>query len=190
MKLLVPAAVLAIGLGYVLGGRLSNLGALRLRWPALAMVGLALQLVTGPGDVVPVAALYLSFALLVAFAVANIRTPGFVLVLVGVLLNLTVIAVNDGMPVSGSALEASGQADTLGELASGETVKHHLSGPGDDLVFLGDVIAIPALEQVISIGDVFVYGGFVLVVALGMRRRELSDPRTGLALPEGVPDGA
>jgi hypothetical protein len=190
MRLFVPAAVLAIGLGYALGGRLSHLAALRLRWPALAMLGLALQLVTGPGDVVPVVALYLSFALLVAFAVANIRTPGFVLVLVGVLLNLAVIAMNDGMPVSRSALVASGQAGTIDELASGETVKHHLSGPGDDLVFLGDVIAVPALEQVISVGDVFVYGGFVLVVALGMRRRAVPVPRSGLALPEGVPDGA
>ena len=190
MRLFVPAAVLAIGLGYALGGRLSNLAALRLRWPALAMVGLALQLVTGPGDAVPVAALYLSFALLIAFAVANIRRAGFALVLFGVLLNLTAIAVNDGMPVSRAALVASGQADTIGDLVSGETVKHHLAGPGDDLVFLGDVIAVPALEQVVSVGDVFVYGGFVLVVALAMRGTAGAGPRRGLATTKGVPDGA
>ena len=54
------------------------------------------------------ALLYVSFALLVAFVIAaNIRIIGFPLVLIGIVLNLTVIAANQGMPVTKRALVAS-----------------------------------------------------------------------------------
>jgi uncharacterized membrane protein (DUF485 family) len=44
------------------------------------------------------ALLYVSFALLIAFAVVNLRArvPGFAAILLGMLLNVTVIGVNGG----------------------------------------------------------------------------------------------
>jgi uncharacterized protein DUF5317 len=112
--------------------------------------------------------------LLIGFAVINLRArvPGFVLILIGMLMNVTVIAANDGMPVSRGALVASHQEETLPILLHGAGAKHHLAGPNDRLMFLADVIAVPPLDQVVSLGDVFAYGGVVWLIVAGMRRRD------------------
>jgi Family of unknown function (DUF5317) len=56
-------------------------------------------------------------------------------------------------------------------------VKHHLADDDDRLLALGDVIALPApIGQAISIGDIFTYGGVVVVVVAGMRRRTKEQP--------------
>jgi hypothetical protein len=74
------------------------------------------------------------------------------------------------MPVSREALIASDQRDTIDDLRNVDTAKHHLADEDDRLVFLGDVIAIPSpVEQAISIGDLFTYGGVALFLAAGMR---------------------
>ena len=44
MRLILAAIVLAIAIGYAIGGSLRNFGGDRLRWPLLAVAGLALQL--------------------------------------------------------------------------------------------------------------------------------------------------
>jgi hypothetical protein len=161
-------AILAVG--YLLGGRLRNVADLQLRWPALALVGLALQFVTGPGDTVPLACLYLSFVLLIVFTVANIRVFGFPLILAGVVCNLLVIGANGGMPVSAHALEASDQGQFLGDLENNPYPKHHLATEDDLLRFLGDVIPVPTpVAQAISLGDILTYGGVGMVIVGAMR---------------------
>jgi hypothetical protein len=116
--------------------------------------------------------LVVSFVGLVAFVLVNIRYWGFELILAGVLLNLLVIGVNGGMPVSRAALIASDQRDTIDDLRNVDTAKHHLAGDDDRLVFLGDVIALPSpVEQAISVGDLFTYAGVALFLAMGMRGR-------------------
>jgi hypothetical protein len=172
MKLICGTLVLALVIGSLAGGRLSNLGGLRLRWGPLALVGFAMQLVNPPGRW-PLVMLLGSFVLLTAFAIANLRLPGFALILAGVVMNFAVIAANGGMPVSREALIASGQADTLAGLLddADRYVKHHLASPDDRLLFLADVIPLPApIAQVISVGDVFTYGGVGVVLVAGMRR--------------------
>lgn len=173
MKLLFGTFVLTILAGYVLGGRLSNLGALRIRWAPLAIVGLLMQVIDPPGRW-PLVMLVGSFVLLSTFAIVNIRVAGFALILVGVSLNFIVIAANGGMPVSEQALVDSGQADTVGALTdeADSYVKHHLAGDDDRLLFLGDVIALrPPIAQAISVGDIFTYGGVAVVIVSAMRRR-------------------
>jgi hypothetical protein len=189
MILLVLGASLALGLAT--GGRPRRLTLVDVRWVWLALLGLALQLV--PSDLageLAVPLLLLSFVLLVVFVARNLPLWGFELLLVGVLLNLLVIGVNDGMPVSRQALVASDQADTLGFLRSGGGAKHHVAGPDDRLVFLGDVIAIPSpVRQAISLGDLFTYAGVGLLVVTGMNgraRRSLAVPAAG-ATGAGVP---
>ncbi|HEV8563278.1 MAG TPA: DUF5317 family protein, partial [Actinomycetota bacterium] len=91
-----------------------------------------------------------------------------------------------GMPVAERAIVASGQQDTLSELVSHPGVKHHLAGADDELLFLGDVIAIPPpIGQIVSLGDVFTYGGVAWVVVAGMRRRRIVD--TPFAAPAPLP---
>jgi hypothetical protein len=186
MKLVVGTFALALVAGYLSGGRLGALGRLRIRWPALAIAGFAMQVVNPPGRW-PLAMLLGSFVLLTVFAVANLRTTGFALILVGVALNFAVIAVNRGMPVSREALVASGQEATLSELTdeADAYVKHHLADGDDRALFLADVIGLPPpFAQAISVGDVWTYGGVAVVVAAAMRRRP-----TGSAPPTDVVGG-
>jgi hypothetical protein len=174
MKLVALSLAIALVLGMLAGGRVSALSSLRIRYAPLALVGFSLQLVNPPGRW-PFVLLIVSFVLLTAFAVANLGTTGFALVLVGIAMNLAVIAVNGGMPVDRAAIEASGQAETLQGLVEQRGAKHHLAGPDDRLLFLADVIAVPSpIAQVISLGDIFTYGGVSVIVAGGMRRRRPS----------------
>jgi Family of unknown function (DUF5317) len=158
-------------LGIATGGRPSRLATVHVRWVSLAVAALALQVVpTTVAGELAVPLLLVSFVGLVVFAVANIRYWGFELILLGVLFNFLVIGVNGGMPVSREALIASDQRDTIDDLRNVDTAKHHLADEDDRLVFLGDVIAIPSpVEQAISIGDLFTYGGVALFLAAGMR---------------------
>ncbi len=173
MELIVATLVIAVAIGYATGGRVSALADLKVRWTWVAIAGLALQSIPLPSRTLSFAALYVSFALLLAFAVANVRRQAipFVAIALGVVMNFTVIAINGGMPVTRDALVTSGQLETLDELADDGWVKHHLAGPDDELMFLGDVIGVSQIGQVVSIGDVFAYLGVAWLVIAGMRRR-------------------
>jgi hypothetical protein len=190
MRFVLATLVVACCVGLLAGGRPSALATLRVRWTPAAIVGLALQLAPVPGDTWPLVLLFVSFVLLTAFAVVNVRArvPGFVMILVGVLMNFTVIAVNNGMPVSRDALIASHQEDTLPILIERPGAKHHLARADDHLMFLADVIPVGPLQQVVSLGDVFAYGGVVWLVVAGMRRRDGRPARAADA--PGVPEGA
>ena len=99
MRLILLTFGAAIAIGLLSGGRLRGLSAVRFRWPYLALVGIGLQFfpIGGWEENTLVA---LSFVALCVFALANIRQPGFALIFIGLALNLLVIGVNQGMPVS------------------------------------------------------------------------------------------
>jgi hypothetical protein len=178
MRLILLVIVVGLLAGLVLGGSLERVPRAGVRWPLLAVVGLALQLLPVPGPQA-VWLLHGSLLLLLGFAAANLRRGGFALILAGLALNLAVIAANGGMPVDERAVVASGQQDTLaGLVRDGDGVKHRLAGPHTRLLPLGDVIAVPPpVGQVISVGDVVVDLGIIwfLVAAMrgGPRRRRL-----------------
>jgi Family of unknown function (DUF5317) len=186
MKLVLPSFLLAVAIGYARGGRLATLGRLRLRWQGLAIVGLALQMLLWPGGSWPLVYLYVSFVVLATFAIVNIRITGVPLILIGIALNFLVIVLNEGMPVSRAAIVNSGQASTIEELVNDGGAKHHLASADDDLRFLGDVIAIRPLEQAISVGDVFTYGGVVVLIVAGMGRRTPERSRLRSAVAGGA----
>ena len=164
---------LAICAGFIAGGSLRPFERLNVHWWGIAFAGLALQAIplpSGLGRPAGSAVLVGSYGLLVAFAWVNRRLPALWLVMGGLVLNIIVIALNGGMPVSADALEtAGGRAD---ELLGAATAKHHLMGSGDTLTPLADVIGIPPpIGAVISIGDVLLYAGVaVLVVAVMLGR--------------------
>jgi Family of unknown function (DUF5317) len=192
MKLLLAVVVVSIYLGYLFGGRLKRLEALRPRWWGLVIVGLGIQFVplpegtAGTDLVVRTAVLALSYTLLVTFAAVNIRMPGMVLVLIGLACNFTVIVINGGMPASAEALIDSGQPDVLESLRNEGADKHHLLTDEDQLTFLADVIAVPEpIGQAISIGDVFVYAGLVWLVIATMRGWTPSKRAAGSRLRRG-----
>jgi hypothetical protein len=165
--LTLPIGVLA---GLLLGGRIGRLASLPVRAPLLALLGIALQFVPARGTVGAIL-LVASFVFLCAFAIRNLALPGFPLILLGLVLNLTVIAVNDGMPVTRHALVRSGQASTLHALQAEGGSKHHLATSGDELLPLADVLALPPpVSQAISIGDIATHAGIVWLIVWGMLR--------------------
>ena len=173
-----PIGILA---GLVLGGRPSGLGALKMRWAMLAVVGFAIQIVlfSGPvaeriGDAGP--AVYVgSTALVLATVLANIRIPGMVLVALGAAANLAAIVANGGyMPMSAAAAAAMGREEIVGYSNS-----RVIASPA--LEPLTDVIVLPAwlpFTNIISIGDLLIGAGIAVVIAVAMRsaRRNIGEP--------------
>ena len=187
MWLIPGIVVLAILTGYVAGGRLSGFEGLSVHWWLLVFVGLGLQLVPLPetdlltprllGTIVLMA----SYVCLLAFIAINRWIPAARVMALGLLLNLLVVGVNEGMPVSPAAIETAG--GRVSELAYQDSAKHHLLDDRDILGFLGDVIPLPnPVGIVLSIGDVLLYAGvawFVIEVMRGRSRETPAPSRCG-----------
>ena len=174
--MIVVSTVAVAGLlaGYLAGGSLRNFDRVQVHWWAAAIGGLVLQVLPlrrWVADDVAVAALVGSYALLIAFVWVNRRLPAAPLLLVGLLLNMAVITLNGGMPVSESAIAISGGAD--GTLpAAIDDGKHHVMTSSDVLTPLADVIALPPpIATVLSIGDLFLYAGIAAFTVIVMRGR-------------------
>jgi hypothetical protein len=175
MTLFAFALALGVVLGYILHGRLSNLALVRVRWWGIIPAALVLQLGPlpqggGTNLLIRTIILSLSYAMIVVFTLVNVRVPGMVLIMVGVMANFAVIAVNGGMPVSADALRDSGQGVVLTELRESAPDTHHLVTEEDSLTFLGDVIGVPPpIGRAISIGDIIVCLGLIWFIASSMR---------------------
>lgn len=183
MRLVLFTFPLAIGLGYLLGGRLRNLGGTRLRFAWAGLVGVLLQFAPMGGRV-GYLALVGSFLFLLFVCAANVARPGFALVLIGLGMNFVVIAANEGMPVTREAIVDSGQAETIEGIDVEGGTKHHLA-TDDVLLFLADRIPVAApVRQAVSVGDIVAYAGAMWFVVAGMRRRDEPAP----VPPEGRED--
>jgi uncharacterized protein DUF5317 len=187
---LLLASILVIGLllGWGLGGSIRNLAQVEVRMWWLFPIALLLQLLpvpqakTGLMHNLPFVTLLASFVLIGVVVAMNLGLRGFPLILIGVILNLIPITVNQGMPVSGAAVVKSGGA--LADVPRGTGEKHHLQTAEDLVIFLGDVIAVRTpFRAVVSIGDLVMWIGaawFVTAAMLGVPRRE---PRPARAPP-------
>ncbi len=154
---IVVVLVIAVIVSLLRGGRLANLSEIRLRVWWLLFVGLGLQVAAGflPTDVdwskdVAVGLILASYVPLIVVVALNREKVGMWLAGLGILMNFTVIAVNGGMPV----LEESARlAGASGELTF--AAKHELLTADSRLIYIADVIPLPFMRQVISLGDVF-----------------------------------
>jgi hypothetical protein len=170
---IIAVILLVLGLiaGLARGGKLENVANLKFHYPILVFLGLGIQVTSeiyaayalpelrndGRGMVILVS----SFVLLIAFVALNARMPGMLIVGFGLFLNILVIVLNDGMPVSLEAARVLG-IDFSDYLDS--AIKHRELDSGTVLAFLGDIIPIPVIDNIVSIGDVVLgVGVFVLV---------------------------
>jgi hypothetical protein len=169
--LILYAVVAGVVGGYLLGGRLENLGAMGFRWAPLAIAGLAVQiLIFGPLEGVVGSAglpLYLGSTLVtLAAVIRNIRVPGLVLVVVGTVSNLAAIVANGGI------MPADRGAATLAGIEHGPGFSNSAIVDSPALQPLTDIFALPAaipLANVFSIGDVLIGLGIAIAIASGMR---------------------
>jgi hypothetical protein len=186
MSILLVALVVGIVAGLATGGRPRYAAARPVRWTGALAAGAVLQLVPLAVDIAGAAGLacvLASYALLVAFAIVNIRLVGMPVVLVGLLLNGAVIAANQGMPVREDAIATVDRSGTPAEIRALDfEAKRHLEEPGDRFTVLGDAIPIRPLGVVVSFGDLILAVGLLDVVFRLLRphvlphRRERREP--------------
>lgn len=177
-----------IAAGYLAGGRLKRLAAnVRLGWLWILYGALGAQvwLALGPGGLPSgderFAVLLGSYALLVMWLAAVAASHpawlkvAFATIAAGTALNLVAIAPNRGIPVSEAALERA-DVPIPAETANRFAVKHVLAGPDTVFNVLGDVIPIPPMRDVISIGDILIVLGVGSVLVAGMRMKPRERP--------------
>lgn len=158
--------VAAVAVSWARGGRLHRISERELHSSWLLFAGLGLQIlvdITAPRialpDLLPLAGILASQALVVAWIWRNRDRPGMPLIAIGLILNAVVIAANGAMPVSVDALRAAGLSQP--ESLAG---KHLLAGPGTRLTFLADIIPVRPLRTVISVGDIVLAAGIIPLV--------------------------
>ncbi len=189
MLLTLIIIIVATSLALLLGGSLEAIARTRFRYVWLLFAGLGIQLVfsywspTFIGDRAGLAILLVSNAAVALFLALNARLPGLVIASTGLLLNVAVIFSNGAMPVSASAARASGV--TAKHFSIGG-IKHERMTDNTLLPWIGDVIPIPGVEEVASIGDVVLALGIGRLIFVRARTR---DEETGSGHEEGRPTG-
>ena len=194
MLLLIAILLIGVLLGYGLGGSLRAVAEARVGWWWLVPAALLLQALpvprgqTGVGSLLPVAALLTSYVLLILVVLMNWRLRGFMLVLVGLILNFTVIGMNHGMPVSAEAVSRAGKPELIENLPRERGAKHHLADERDVLLPLADVVAFrPPFGVVTSVGDLAIYAGGAMFLAAAMLGRSERGSRRARSHPQPAP---
>lgn len=178
---LIVLAVLAVVVGYVAGGRLSGLLRLRLRWLVLLYLAVAIQVVEFYVPAIHDVALHglsrlfiaVIFGLVVAWLLINFRRAtrgprvGYGLVAGGLVLNGICLLVNGRMPFWLPAARAAGLPERL--LHESSHVKNVAAGAHTKLAFLGDIVPVPGIAKVFSIGDIAIAAGIFVLIVTGMR---------------------
>jgi len=157
MTWLIAVLVVSVVVSVMRGGKLSNLPDIYARgWPLL-FVGFGMQIVANFVDNSRlVVALFLtSYVVLLITIWLNRSDPGMWIAGIGLLMNFTVISLNNGMPVLEESIRLAGGGS---DIVFG--AKHVVLDDSSRLAFLADVIPLPG--SVISLGDVF------LAVGLGV----------------------
>jgi hypothetical protein len=166
------ALLIGLVVGFLVGGRLGGLADLQLRWSAVMIVGLFIQILLFSEPVTArIGALgppiYVgSTAMVIAAIVANRAVPGMLIVALGAASNLIAILANGGyMPADPSAIAVLGSAHPTSY--SNSTIV-----PDPVLWPLTDIFALPRwvpLANVFSIGDLVIGVGIAIVIATAMR---------------------
>lgn len=120
-----------------------------------------------------------SYAFLLAFCFVNLRISMMWVIGVGIALNALVIGLNQGMPTRDN--EVTTRSGRTIEEPIERTAKHRPESGDDLLPFLGDRLQVPyPIDEVISIGDVVIGLGIILVCYQGsrVRRRRSSSSRS------------
>jgi hypothetical protein len=156
-------------------GSFRRLGRIELRHVWILLVALAIQVVLevvtfSPDQIdnIGFGLLMLSYLLILAFCLVNIKTSGFVIIAIGVILNALVIGLNQGMPTKPDTVNRNGR--TVHEPIE-RSVKHKPSSSDDVLGFLGDQITFPGMpNDQFSIGDIVIFLGIIDVCFEASRR--------------------
>jgi hypothetical protein len=142
-------------------GSFRRLGRLQFRALWLLLVALIVQMVLEFMDFpeeriddVGFALLLGTYAMIFGFCWLNWRVRGMPMVVVGIALNVLVIALNQGMPTQDDVKTVDGRSV---QVPIPQTVKHRPETDDTKLSFLGDIWTLPGDERhPFSIGDVVI----------------------------------
>ncbi|MCP5027211.1 MAG: DUF5317 domain-containing protein [Actinomycetia bacterium] len=166
------AVVVGLAVGVFRGGSWRAIARNRIFWWPALLVGAALPAAVDMVDPPGASALQLAgLALLAGVAARNLMLRGMGVVLVGLTLNLAVVAANTTMPVRLGALIDAGiiEADDGADIVL--RGPRHLEDDDTRLALLGDIIPFPLTREVTSFGDL------ILIIGLGAVLSHLPRPR-------------
>ncbi len=177
---------LALVVVLVTRGSFSQLFRLPIQSVWLVVVALAIQLLLAFVDIpadrfddLGFGLVMASYAFLLAFCFVNLRISMMWVIGLGIALNALVIGLNQGMPTADHEVTTrSGR--TIDEPIE-RTAKHRPESKDDVLPFLGDRLRVPApVDELISVGDVVIGLGIILVCYEGsrLRRRRSASSRS------------
>ncbi len=178
---LIALALLCVATVPLTGGNLARLADLRLRGLWIPLLALAVQViitvVAPTGSMALHRGLHIATYIMIGgFLWANRRLAGIRLLTLGAACNAAAIIANLGvMPASRSAERLAGLSLRAGFDNSAPVHHAHLA-------WLGDIIPWPGpLHNVLSIGDLLIFAGTVVLLHRGCRR-EAPVPRLGDAV--------
>ena len=152
MTWLVAVIVVSVIVALLRGGKLSNITEIHARGWWLLFLGFGMQIgadyVPDDRSTLAVWLVLTSYLPLLLVVWLNREQQGMWIAGIGILMNLTVISLNQGMPVLPQAIELAG-----GSANAALGAKHVLLDQSTHLPFLADIIPVP--RTVISMGDVF-----------------------------------
>lgn len=158
--MLVSGLVAGFVLGLAFGGNWRNLQTFDLRlWPGL-LIGVISRAAAPLLGGFALGASVAGLLLVTLVALVNRALSGAWLIALGSLLNAVVMVANAGMPIDPSALASSGKPAPSDGL-------HVILGPETRLPFLADVLLVPVVNNIYSVGDVVLaVGGFWMAFRL------------------------
>ena len=178
---LAPMAI-GVGIGYLWGGRLSELSgrfrAVWLLWVAVAVQTLhntsasARRVVT---DRVGGSLLIIVFGIGLLWLAINLRSWPAPMrfagaaIMIGAIANGAAVLANGRMPYSADA------AAMVGVPAGATTPKNQPATDHSRLMWLADNFPVPPLHKIVSVGDVLIAAGTVALLATAMRRRRSAE---------------
>lgn len=178
MSIALLVGAFAVLVGLLRGGSLDALAATPFRALPVLFAALVVQVgfdiwdpewLSDSGDL---ALLILTNVGVAAFLLLNRTLPGMLLAAIGLVMNVLVISANGAMPVSERAAEAAGMG-SIGEVG----LKHEPLTDDSLLPFLADIIPVPVIAKIVSLGDLFLGAGIAWLVYRRMTEEtELSRP--------------
>jgi len=177
--LVLVATILALVSPLLLGGQLSRLAFVKLRFWWLLFSALIAQIliieIFPKADETLLDSVHLAtYVIAGVFVAVNWRIPGLLIIALGGAANGITIALNGGtLPASASALEMAGIDAGTGEFVNSGVLEN------PTLSWLGDIFVWPEpmpFANVFSIGDVGLGIGIATAIAMAMRRGAPPEP--------------
>ncbi|KXG75532.1 DUF5317 domain-containing protein [Thermotalea metallivorans] len=177
--------IIGLLLGKIRGGKFRGLSEVSIHGWIILILALLLQLTPAISEDFPIFAKYrgyiyvMSMVLLILGISMNLKKKGMWAFLVGILLNLVVILFNDfQMPVSFESLKLAGLEPMIRAIERGEMAHYRsLEGITHWTKYLAKFIAIPKpypLPKIVSIGDIFVTLGVILLIQGEMQKSKFT----------------